>query len=70
MSSGLAAKFPEIRSFTGQGIDDPYATIKLDFNPYSGFHAQILSFAKGRVYIDPYARGDLGNYIRIPISYL
>ena len=63
MAPELSAKFPEMRSFTGQGIDDPYATLKLDFNPYTGFHAQILSDAKGRVYIDPYARYDLTRYI-------
>ncbi|MEP7165179.1 MAG: reprolysin-like metallopeptidase [Ferruginibacter sp.] len=59
---GLQEKFPEIRTYAGQGIDDRYATIRFDVNPYDGFHAQILS-PDGRVYIDPYRRDDLDNYI-------
>ncbi len=58
----LEAKFPEIRTFLGQGIDDPYATIRFDYTDF-GFHAQILSVATGRIYIDPYARGNVDNYM-------
>ncbi|MBK6827949.1 MAG: hypothetical protein IPG86_14295 [Chitinophagaceae bacterium] len=63
MEPGLAAKFPEMRQFLGQGIEDPFASVRFDFNPYTGFHAQILSVATGRVFIDPYAKGDLSLYM-------
>ncbi len=68
MEAGLAAKFPDMRTFAGQGIDDPYATIRFDYNPFTGFHAQILSASKGRVYIDPFAREDKGYYMSYKTS--
>lgn len=55
---GLEEKFPEIKTFAGQGIDDPYATIRFDYSPYFGFRAQILSAVTGRIYIDHYRRND------------
>ncbi len=60
---GLEAKFPDIKTFAGQGIDDPYATIRFDYSPYFGFRAQILSAQTGRIYIDPYIPGNTDYYI-------
>lgn len=62
MEPGLEAKYPEIRTFLGQGIDDPYATVRFDYNPYFGFSAQILSAAKGTSYIEAYKKGNLQHY--------
>lgn len=58
----LSNKFQDIKTYSGQGIDDRTATIKLDWTGF-GFHAQILSPITGSVYIDPYARGNVENYI-------
>lgn len=60
--AGLAAMFPDIKTFAGQGIDDKTATLRMDYSPDNGFHAQILS-AEGSIYIDPYARKNTQNYI-------
>ncbi len=51
---GLAAKFPNIKTFLGQGVEDRTATVRLDISP-SGFHAMIRS-KMGTVFIDPYSQ--------------
>ena len=56
----LEAKFPDIKTFTGQGVSDPYATIRFDYTP-RGFHAQVLT-PNGTYYIDPYAINNTKNY--------
>lgn len=68
LSPRIAAQVPEIRTFLGQGIDDPAATLRFDITPL-GFHAQVLApdrgAAQGRrsFLVEPVARGDTGNYV-------
>ncbi|PYS61486.1 MAG: hypothetical protein DMF74_16285 [Acidobacteria bacterium] len=61
MASRLAALFPDIRTYRGQGLDDPTATTRFDVTP-AGFHAIVLS-AHGTVIIEPAARGRSRQYV-------
>ena len=61
MEAGLAKKYPEIKTYVGQGIDDPSASMRLDVTP-RGFHAMVLS-AQGQYFIDPYWTDDDTTYI-------
>jgi hypothetical protein len=62
MEPALAAKYPEIQSFRGQGIDNPSATARFDISP-NGFRAMILTGRGATVLIEPFAKGDTTNYI-------
>lgn len=62
MHPDLAAKFPMIQSYAGQGIDDPTAFLRFDLTQ-KGFHAMVLSGSQPTVYIDPYSTNDNEHYI-------
>ncbi|HEX8071532.1 MAG TPA: M12 family metallo-peptidase, partial [Pyrinomonadaceae bacterium] len=61
MEPELAARFPAIKTYRGQGLDDPTASTRFDWTP-EGLHAIILS-ARGTFYVGPYARGDNATYL-------
>jgi hypothetical protein len=61
MEASLAAKYPEIRTFTGYASDNKGVTIKLDFT-YKGFHAMVFE-GKNTYFIDPYSNENDGFYV-------
>jgi len=61
MHPDLAAKFPMIKSYVAQGVDDPTATMRFTITQF-GLHTQTLSGKRTPTYIDPYTT-DLNNYM-------
>ena len=61
MEPGLAKQFPDIKTFSIKGIDDPYANGKMDWNEF-GFHVMVRT-ANGDFFIDPYCVGNTADYI-------
>ena len=62
MARELQSRYPNIRTFSGEGTDTyGDATVRLDFT-LKGFHAQVLIAGKS-YYIDPYSNSDLNIYI-------
>ncbi|MGK0412177.1 MAG: hypothetical protein ACJA1B_000367 [Polaribacter sp.] len=53
--AALQAKFPNITSYSAQGIDDPTAVAKISMGT-DGFHAVIFSGVRETVFIDPYSK--------------
>ena len=62
MDAELVAKYPEIKSYRGQGIDDETATVRFDWTPL-GFHALVLFPDHAAVNIQPPDRRDLTTYV-------
>ncbi|WP_298893481.1 immunoglobulin-like domain-containing protein [uncultured Psychroserpens sp.] len=60
MSPDLQARYPEIRSYVGQGIDDPSAIIRFSVSPL-GFQSMRLSANMPATFIEPYTE-DLTLY--------
>lgn len=61
MEKGLSDKYPDIKSYSGKGIDDPSSSIRFSTTIF-GLHVMSLSGNSGTFYIDTYTK-DLKNYI-------
>jgi hypothetical protein len=51
----LQAKFPEIRAFSGRGITDKYATLKLSISP-QGIQTMVFRTDKENEFIEPFSK--------------
>jgi len=60
MHPDLQAMYPEIRTYAGQGVDDPAASVRISMTP-AGFAAQVLS-PSGTYYVDRYSQHDDSIY--------
>lgn len=68
MPEELAAKYPEIKNYRGNGMDDPDATIYFGLNSF-GFHAIILSGnLQHIVQIDPYVTNTDKYYLSYSLA--
>ena len=63
MEPGLAAKFPDIKTYEVFGIDDPAGYGRIDISP-DGFRAMIIT-SGGRVFVDPagVSAGNIQRYM-------
>ena len=61
MEAPLAARYPDIKTYRAQGIDDPAATARFSLTP-KGVHAIVLS-PSGAYYIDPVRRDDAVHHL-------
>jgi reprolysin-like metallo-peptidase family M12B/Calx-beta domain-containing protein len=61
MEPALAARFPEIKTYSAQSTTNPSITGRIDWTTF-GFHGIIFS-PQGTMLIEPYAHGDTATYI-------
>jgi subtilisin-like proprotein convertase family protein len=61
MEPGLAAKYPDFKTYTAKGITDPSANAKISITP-KGFHAMVRS-VNGTYFVDPYTTLPTNNCI-------
>ena len=61
MEAALAAKYPMIKAYAAQGIEDPTAVARFTVTQF-GLHSMTLSAEKSSVFIDPYTENG-NNYI-------
>lgn len=60
-SPELAAWLPDIKTYAGQGLDDPTLTARFDWCP-SGLHGIVLS-GNESFFIEPQSAGDTSRYV-------
>jgi hypothetical protein len=53
--AALQARFPMIRAFSGKGLTDKYATLKLSFSP-QGIQTMVFRTDKPNEFIEPYSQ--------------
>lgn len=61
MAPELAARFPEIKTYAGRGVDDRSADVRLDWSPL-GLHARIRS-PNETICIEPVSKGETNFYL-------
>ncbi len=62
MAEALAAKYPEITTYTAEATDNHNITAKIDYSPYFGMHAMVYNGSSSYL-IDPYSNRADGIYI-------
>ncbi len=62
MAPELQAKYPNIRCYTGRGMDDRSLKVKIDLTPL-GLHAMVMSNKTGSYFIDPMVHGNSDYYV-------
>lgn len=60
MDAALSARYPEIKSYVGIGLDDATATIRFSVSPL-GVHTMLTAAEKPTVFVEPYTT-DLKTY--------
>ncbi|MGY0390984.1 reprolysin-like metallopeptidase [Bizionia sp. KMM 8389] len=61
METGLADRYPMIKTYKAVGIDDPTATMRFSITQF-GLHTMTLSGKRSSMYIDPYTE-DRNSYM-------
>ena len=64
MEAGLAAKYPKIRTYAGQGQDNPAIRFRAVMTTNHGFHV-ILHSPKGSFFIMPSSKDQVSHYLSV-----
>lgn len=57
MEEGLAERYPDIKTYSGNGIEDKYLFVRVSITPL-GFHAMVIA-PGNHVFVDPYSKNNL-----------